>query len=168
MTVASEVGTTRYRFSMPTKLQLERWGSVIFGFLAVAAWWVADGQIKSHFAKEILAALISAAAIAAGFLATSLSILLPIASTETGKRLRSSGYLPYLFRYLREAIYGCLTLALACVLTFFCLPEVGAAPTWLAVIIVFMSAYAAGALARIAEVLMNLFERSSEPEDKDG
>ena len=39
---------------------------------------------------------------------------------------------------------------------------------WLAAIIVFMSAYAAGTLARIAEVLMNLFERSSEPEDKDG
>ena len=153
---------------MPTKLQVERWGPVIFGCISVAAWWAADGQIKFHFAKEILAALISAAAIAAGFLATSLSILLPMASTETGKRLRNSGYLPYLFRYLREAIYSCLVLALVCILTFFCLPEGGAANAWLAVIIVFTSAYAAGALARIAEVLMNLFERESEPKDKDG
>lgn len=153
---------------MLTRLQIERWGPIIFGVLSAAAWLFFDGRITDYFAKELLSALLSAAAIAAGFLATSISILLPMSNTPTGLWLQKKGYLPDLIRYLGRAIYSCITLAFVCVVTFFLLIKDEGAPPWIAVVLIFSSAYTAAALARIAEVLMNLFERASEPEYKDG
>lgn len=153
---------------MPTRLQIERWGPLLMGLLGAAAWWMFDGEISSFYAKELLAALLSAAAIAAGFLTTALSILLPLAATEVGRKLRRSNYLPHLYNYLRRALYSCLALAIICVCAFFYLKEGAAPPHLLATVLIFSSAYSAAALVRIAEVLINLFELASEPEDKDG
>ena len=153
---------------MPTKLQIERWGPLIVGCAMALVWIIADGEITAFFAKELLAALLSSAAIAAGFLATALSILLPLSSTPTGKMLRKGGYLPHLYLYLRRAIFSCLGLALLSVIGFFWVSEKAGPPQWLSTGIIFSSAYTAAALVRIAEVLMNLFERAQEPEDKDG
>lgn len=150
---------------MPTRLQLERWAPIFFGILSVSAWWYLDGQIKSFFAKELLAALLSAAAIAAGFLSTAISILLPMSSTPTGQWLRKSGYLPDLYKYLNRAIYSCLFLAGVCVVAFFMLDETGGVPKGFSYLVIFAASYTAAALARIAEVLMNLFERASESDD---
>lgn len=141
---------------------------MIVGVLSAAAWWVLDGRITDYFAKELLSALLSAAAIAAGFLATAMSILLPMTNTPTGVWLQKKGYLPDLIRYLGRAIYSCLALAFVCVVAFLLLVKNEDAPQWIAIVIIFLAAYTAAALARVAEVLMNLFERASEPEHKDG
>ncbi|WP_180125643.1 hypothetical protein [Rhodoferax sp. BLA1] len=153
---------------MPTRLQIERWGPMLFGVLSTTAWWCLDGQIKIFFAKELLAGLLSAGAIAAGFLATAISILLPFSSTPTGLWMRKKGYLPDLFRYLNRAIYSCLFLTCVCVLAFFLLDEASGVPQFFSFVIVFTASYTAASLARIGEVLMNLFERASESADKDG
>lgn len=154
--------------AMPTRLQIERWAPMVIGCVCTLTWWALDGQISYFFAKELLAALLSAAAIAAGFLTTALSILLPISSTDVGRRLKRSGYLPDLYNYLRRALYSCLLLAITCVIAFFQLRENISVETLVACLLVFMSSYSAAALVRIAEVLMNLFELASEPENKDG
>lgn len=134
-----------------------------------AAWWCADLKIPSTYSKELLGALLSAASICAGFLTTALSILLPIGGTETGRRMHSSGLMPGVHRYLRSAILGCLLLAGVCVLLFFFLPEDGTAMSMVwSTLLVANTIYAAFALARVAEVLLNLFERMSHPEDKNG
>jgi len=153
---------------MPSRLQIERWGPLLLAVVGALAWWLFDGQIAAYFAKELLAALLSAAAIAAGFLTTALSILLPLSSTEVGRRLRRSGYLPHLYEYLRRALYSCLVLAIVCVVAFFYLRESASPPWALSLLIVTSAIYSAAALARIAEVLINLFELASEPEDKGG
>lgn len=161
-------GAAPFNENMLTRLQLERWGPMIIGVLSTCAWWYSDGQIKAFFAKELLAGLLSAGAIAAGFLATSISILLPMANTSTGEWLRNKGYLPDLFRYLSRAIYSCLVLACVCVAAFFMLDNDQGVPHWFSFIIIFSASYSAAAMTRIAEVLLNLFERASEPADKRG
>ena len=153
---------------MPTRLQIERWAPTFVGAAVAVGWWFADGNIGQHYAKELMAALLSAAAISAGFLTTALSILLPLAAAPLGKRLKRSGYLPHLFSYLRWALYSCLALSGACVIAFFFVPEAGALPRAISTAIIFLSAFAAAALVRIAEVLINLFELASVPEDLDG
>lgn len=153
---------------MPTRRQIERWGPLLFGALSTTTWWYVDGEIKSFFAKELLAGLLSAGAIAAGFLATAISILLPFSSTSTGQWMRKKGYLPDLFHYLNRAIYSCLFLTCVCVMAFFLLDVDSGVPKPFSIIIIFSASYTAAALARIGEVLMNLFERASEMEDKDG
>jgi hypothetical protein len=153
---------------MPTRLQIEKWGPMLFGTLFTAAWCYLDGRITEYFAKELLAALLSAAAIAAGFLATAISILLPMGSTPTGIWLRKKGFLPGLVNYLARAIYSCLWLAFVCVAAFFLLIKDSDVHQWVAAVIVYSSAYTAAALARIFEVLLNLFERASESENLDG
>ncbi|MGE0446081.1 MAG: hypothetical protein AB7P99_12710 [Vicinamibacterales bacterium] len=152
---------------MPTSLQIERWGPSLLACAVTAAWWWFDGAITITFAKELLGALIGAASIAAGFLATSLSILLPIASTSTGSKLRRSGYRALLFEYMRSAIFSCLLLAVVAVVSFFSLDEhrVGSG---VAALLIYNATFAAAALARVTEILMGLFERGSEPDDKGG
>jgi hypothetical protein len=153
---------------MLTRLQIEKWGPTIVGLTVMAGWWLSDLKIESSFAKELLSALLSASAIAAGFLATALSILLPVASMEVGKKLRRSGYLPYLYRYLREAVYSCLALAGICIITFFEIDADKGVHKLFAIFVIFLSGYSAATLVRVAEVLMNIFEYSNQPEDKEG
>lgn len=145
---------------MFTRLQIERWAPLVIASGVGLTWYVLDCQIASSIAKEFLAALLSSASIAAGFLTTALSILLPMSAMSVGKQLKNSKYLPYLFAYLRRAIYGCLWLAAVSVLGFFSIAGGKEIPLFLTTLIVWSSVYAALALARIAEVLMNLFERT--------
>lgn len=133
------------------------------------AWLKVGNDIPSTYSKELLAALLSAAAISAGFLTTALSILLPLGGTETGRKMQMSGFMPSVHCYLRSAIFGCLALAGVCVCLFFLLPEPDPKiVNGLAVVLVIGTVYAAMALVRIAEILLNLFERMSQPEDKQG
>lgn len=156
------------RICMPTSLQIERRAPALLGLAAAAAWWYFDGSIGAHMAKELLGALLGAGALAAGFLTTSLSILLPIASTGTGAKLRKSGYRDILFKYMRSAIWSSLALAAVCVVAFFTLEPEGGPSRPLSLVLVFTAAYSATALVRVAEILMSLFERASEPDDKGG
>lgn len=150
-------------------LQMERFGPLILAAALAAAWNLACLSIPAGNAKELLSALISAAAISAGFLTTALSILLPMGSTETGRRMHRAGYLPLLHRYLRSAIFSCLLLSGLCLAALFMLePESSNMGSWWALFIVANTTHAAASLVRIAVVLLNLFERMSKPEDLEG
>lgn len=139
------------------------------GALLAGVIWVALGKgFSSHFGKELLGALLSAAAICAGFMTTALSVLLPVGSTAVGRRLHRRGHLPALFSYLRKAIYGCLALAGVSVAGFFAFDSEHGIGKWYALPIVLASAYAALALWRILEIMIKIFQAMAEPEDKQG
>lgn len=77
--------------------------------------------------------------------------------------------MPGLHRYLRSAILASLALAGMCVALFFFLPDDGSniAIGW-STLLAGWTVYSAFAVVRIVEVLLNLFERMSVPEDKKG
>lgn len=154
---------------MSIRLKLEQWGPTFVAAGCASVWWSAGLSIPGDYSKELLGALLSAAAICAGFLTTALSILLPMGATETGRRMHESGYMPGLHRYLRSAILASLSLAGVCVALFFFLPKDDStiATEWSTLLVV-GTVYSALAVVRIAEVLLNLFERMSLPEDKNG
>lgn len=133
------------------------------------AWFFYGRPVPETYSKELLAALLSGAAISAGFLTTALSILLPIGGTDTGSKLHSNGLMALVYQYLRSAIWGCMALAGLCVFLFFQLPDgKPALNVWQSALLVAFSVYACASLLRIAEVLLNIFERMSQPEDKKG
>ena len=153
----------------PMRRNVERFAPIALAVMAAGAWFCMKGTVSEAHSRELLSALLSAAAISAGFLATALSILLPIGSTELGRRLYFRGLLVYMHRYLRSAIFSCMWLAALCVVLFFQLPE--GQPTlgrWQSILLVGVTVYAATALARVVEILLNLFERMSQPEDRRG
>lgn len=154
---------------MLTTRFIEAWAPLGLAFVCAGAWFWLDAAIAGSFSKELLAALLSVAAISAGFLTTALSILLPIGSTETGRKLQRNGFMPGIHLYLRRGVLGCLAWAGVCLTAFFFLPDPSApmAQHW-STAIVFFTAYATASLVRIAEILLNIFERMSDPDDKQG
>lgn len=152
---------------MPTSLTVERWAPMGLAALVTLAWWWLDGEISGNIAKELLAALIGAASICAGFLTTALSILLPIATSATGRKLQRSGYRELLFKYMRSAIYSCIALAGIATAAFFTVKADGPSRL-ISFVIIYNATHAAASLLRVAEILLTLFERASEPDDKDG
>lgn len=154
---------------MVTTRQIEDWAPMMVASACTVAWYLRGEPIPGAYSKELLSALLSVAAICAGFLTTALSILLTIGSTETGRKLQSNQLLVPILLYLNRAIFGCLAWACASLLTFFFLPGdtvvVGLLPSTL---LVFFTVYASSTLTRIAIILLNVFERMSEPEDKQG
>ena len=148
------------------RLLIERFGPLIMALAAAAAWYVIKLEVPTDHTKELLSALISAAAISAGFLTTALSILLPMGATETGRKMHKAGYMPLLHRYLSSAIFSCLLLSGLCLAALFLLnPDSQPVGHWWALAIVANTVHAALALVRVAEVLLNLFERMSQPDD---
>ncbi|WP_460565404.1 hypothetical protein [Hydrogenophaga aquatica] len=134
-----------------------------------AVWFLAKCDVPSEFAKELLGALISASAISAGFLTTALSILLPLGSTETGRRLQNSGHMLSLHRFLRSGILSCLFLAVLCIAAFlFLSPESKSIGKYWSTAILISGTHSTASLVRVAEILLNLFERLSVPENQDG
>ena len=154
---------------MSISLKLEQWGPTLVAAGSASVWWWAGLTIPGVYSKELLGALLSAAAICAGFLTTALSILLPMGATETGRRMHEGGYMSGLHRYLRSAILASLALAGMCVALFFFLPDDGSniSIEW-STLLAGWTVYSAFAVVRIVEVLLNLFERMSVPEDKKG
>jgi hypothetical protein len=117
-------------------------------------------------AKELLSALLSAAAIAAGFMTTALSILLPMGGTDVGHRLHKRGKLPLLFGYLRSATYGCLALSFICVVGLFAFEESAGLGSLMSTLVIGFAVFSAMALARILEILIKVLTAMAVPEDK--
>lgn len=152
-----------------THLDVERFAPFALAVMAAGAWFCLGGTVSEAHGSQLLSALLSAAAISAGFLATALSVLLPMGSTELGRRLHAKGLLVYVHRYLRSAIFGCMLLAALCVVLFFLLPRgQPGLGRGLSVLLVGVTVYAAAAWVRMVEILLYLFERMSQPEDRRG
>jgi len=88
-------------------LSYERWYPLVVAVATTALWGYFDAPFPKD-SKEFLAAALSYAATLTGFLATAKAILMAMPSDSVMGRLKSSGYLEDLVRYLREAIYFCL------------------------------------------------------------
>lgn len=151
------------------RVQLERFAPWILSLAAGGLWFWSGCDISSTFIKELLGTIVSAAAISAGFLTTALSILLPMGSTETGRKLRDSGLLPSLHCFLRSGIHSCLALAgfsIACFI--FLSPDSEPVGSYWSTLLIALITHSASSLIRIAEILLNLFDRMSHPEDQNG
>jgi len=125
-------------------------------------------EIPNHVAKEILAAVLSAAAICAGFLTTSLPMLMTLGSTSIGRRLRRRKHLKTVFNYLKISIFSCLALCGVCIVGFFQVPEKGGMSFYFSSILVGFIVYSGSTFIRVVPILIKVFEQMSEPENKDG
>jgi len=150
---------------MLTPLQIERWHPAVLGVLSGAGCCFLGVAISGLIAKELLSAIISAAAISAGFLTTALSILMSVGQTAIGRQLKRHGRLGHLFGYLREAIASCLLLCGVCLLGFFMIAEQVGISSWASAFVVGSSLYAAFAMWRIVRILSRVFLAMSEPEN---
>lgn len=153
---------------MISRLQAERFGPIFLGTVAALGYWNFGGPLSTEIAKELLTALLSAAAISAGFMTTALSVLLPIGASPVGRRLKRKNKFELLFAYLRAAIYSCLALAVVCVVGLFLFdPELGLAKLPTSVVVV-AAVYSTAAFIRILEILIEILPQIGEPEDKRG
>lgn len=146
---------------------VERLYPIIVGSCAGIISWKFRIFPPENSYNDLLSALLSASSIAVGFLTAALSILLPIAATHVGQQLAKKGLKKDLVHYLREAIFSCLSLSGICVVGFF---MVSGGKYFLVFfgLLVFLSVYSALSLIRVAEILLKLFSRASDPEDKQG
>lgn len=147
---------------MPTALQIERYTPAALGAACALAWWWWGGRIPESIAKELLGALLSAAAICAGFLTTALTVILPMGGTAIGKQIKRRGKMSHLHGYVRAAIYGALALVALCVLGFFQVPQGGAGAAWVSALIIGAAVYSAAAMVRVVEILIKVMAAMSQ------
>jgi len=153
---------------MVSRLKVERYGPSFLGVLAALGFWRFGGPLSAEIAKDLLTALLSAAAISAGFMTTALSVLLPISESSVGRRLKRRNKFDLLFAYLRAAIYSCLVLAVVCVVGLFQFdPSTGLGKLPTAVLVV-AAVYSTAAFVRILEILFQILPQLAKPEDKRG
>jgi hypothetical protein len=153
---------------MLTDLQRERWSPIALGILSGAIGWWLDVTISHWIAKELLSALISAAAICAGFLTTALSIMMTLGGTAIGRQIKRRGKLSHLFAYLREAIYSSLCLCGVCLLGFFQIADQVGMSVWASALVVGCFIYSTFAMVRIVRILSRVIQAMSAPEDSSG
>ncbi len=149
---------------MPTPLQIERHAPTVLGVTCALAWRWWDGVIPEAIAKELLAALLSAAAICAGFLTTALTVILPMGGTAIGRQIKRRGKVAQLHGYVRAAIYGALALVALCVVGFFQVPQGGLGATWTSSLIIGAAMYSAAAMVRVVEILIKVMAAMSQEE----
>lgn len=147
---------------MPTALQIERHAPAVLGAAGALVWWFLGGAIPDSIAKELLGALLSAAAICAGFLTTALTVILPMGGTAVGRQIKRRGKMGHLHGYVRAAIYGALALVALCVLGFFQVPQGSAGAAWASTLIIGMAIYAAAAMVRVVEILIKVMAAMSQ------
>lgn len=150
---------------IPTRLQIESWSPLLLGVLAALVSYYLDWSISNEVAKELLSAIISAAAVGAGFLTTALSILMTMGGTAIGRQIKRRGKLTYLYRYIRSAIYSCLLLVAVCVAAFISFDKSVGLGVFVSTLIAGVAVYCMVSMTRIIEILVCLFAAMSEPSD---
>lgn len=150
---------------MLTRLQVESWAPLLLSTAVAVTWFFLGGWISHLFAKELLSAIISAAAVGAGFLTTALSILMTLGGTSIGQQIKRRRKLDHLYGYIRSAIYSCLLLVAVCTAAFFSFVDNKGIGTLVSSLISGAAVYCMVSMARIVEILVRLFTAMSEPED---
>jgi hypothetical protein len=115
----------------------------------------------------MLAAILSAAAICAGFLTTAMSILMSLGGTAVGRRLARRKRLPFLAGYLRQAIYGCVVVSFMSLWAFLLINDSGLNQFFSSALISAI-AFASAAFMRIVWILAHVMEELAQPEDQQG
>lgn len=138
-------------------LFFERWYPAPLALLGLGVWYFFGSPFPKD-GKEFLAAALSYAATLTGFLATAKAILMALPSDSVMKRIRSSGYLSDLVRYMAEAIYFCLAFCLANLIGFFFetekLPEIYC-QVW-----IFSGLLSTILFLRVARVMLKILEHA--------
>lgn len=93
-------------------------------------------------------------------MATALSILLTIADTESGAIIKKSNYSKLLYKYIRSSFYGCIFLAVMCLLAFPVISGDGDLNKFFTAFLFCCGVYCLLAFIRVTEILMNIFENS--------
>lgn len=153
---------------MLSRLTIERYGPAFLAVVVILGTWWRGGYLPVEVAKELLAALLSASAISAGFMTTALSVLLPMGGTAIGQRLKRRGKLGFLFGYLRSAIYSCIALSAVCVIGLFRVDPATGLDKFSTGALVTIAVYAAASFVRILEILIQILPQMAEPEDRQG
>lgn len=153
---------------MKDSLLVERCWPWVLALCCAAASYRVSLSITSAIGKELLAAVLSAASICAGFLTTALTVLMALGSTEIGRRLRAAQQLGDLFSYLRTAIISCLVTSLLCMIGFFFFNKGDAIPAVPTSVFTGVTIFAGACIWRIIPILLSIMEHLSQPEDKQG
>lgn len=155
---------------MLTLITNSRWFERLYPYLSAGLITLAcfkfDIYPNDKTLNDLLSALLSASSIAVGFLTAAISILLPISTTLVGQQLVRKNLKKDIVNYLCSAIYSCLILAGLCIVGFF-LKE-GFQTKLYYLLIIFFSVLSGLCLTRVANILLKVFSRASEPEDKQG
>jgi len=149
---------------MITSLQIERYYPYIGGLIAGAAVIVvARTGWRLSYSENMLASLVSLGGIFAGFLATVKTLLLTMDRAVLA-RLKSTGYVADLLRYLKEGIYGSLVLCVVAMLGF---NTAMRWPVYHAALLFAALIFSLLALYRISRIAMALLvSDDGEPDDK--
>ena len=153
---------------MPKPLTVERFAPGVLSLLCGLLWFLYEKAIPASFSKELLAAILSAAAICAGFLTTALTIVMSLGTTAVGRRLARRGRLKYLFQYLKSAIHSSLLLSLVCLGGFFFIDDQAGIIGLPSSVLVAALVYSGATISRIVGILVEVMAQLSEPEQKDG
>lgn len=141
---------------MTGSLSFERWAPVLISAAVFAAALKAGFALPPEGKKEILSAAISVGAIFAGFLGTAKAILMALPSTGLPARLRSSGYMDDLARYMAEALAGSLLLCVVSIAGLF--PLEVAAPCLFGGIWASVSAYSVVSFWRVSRIMLSILK----------
>lgn len=145
------------------KLSLERNYPFLGALLALAIWWLASPAFPTA-EKEFLGAAIGIGAILTGFIATAKAILAALPNDSVMGRLRATGYVKDLVKYLEAALYACLGFSIYGLFGFF-LQSDGHANlnNWFARVWVFLAVYALLAFHRVTQILLKIIGHETEP-----
>lgn len=153
---------------MPKRLTVERFAPAVLSLLCGMWWYFSGSSISAKFSKELLAAILSAAAICAGFLTTSLTIVMSLGATAVGRRLARRNRLKYLFQYLKSAIHSSLLLSMVCLGGFFFIDDDSGIASLPSGLLVASLVFTGATISRIVGILVEVMTQLSEPENKDG
>lgn len=136
-------------------LRLERYWPLAVAAVAGAAWYYFKVPLPAD-EKEFLAAAISLGAVLTGFVATAQAILMALPSDSVMARIRTSGYLDDLVRYIAHALNGTLLFALFSLAGFFLMLPGVRLPQWYSTAWIVIAVFAAAAFYRVTKILMKI------------
>lgn len=137
-------------------LTFERWMPVGLGITIFLLALATDFELPGDTKKELLSATISVSAILAGFLGTAKAILMGLPQDGLPKKLRDSGYIGELARYLAEALHANLVLCVVSIGGF--LPASGFCPIAFAAFWAGLAALAIASFWRVSRIMLMILQ----------
>lgn len=152
---------------MSLRYWIEEYAPAALAAVAGLVWCRFGIDWPSLIAKDLLMALLSASAIAAGFMATAMSILMPLGASDVGRRLKRRNKLVALFSCLKRATYSCLFVALLSIGSMFFLTESVGLPRNIGAFVLASVTYAGASLVIVVQIIVVILEALSIPADED-
>lgn len=133
------------------KLIFEKLYPYLFGAIAAAIWWQANGAFPKG--ESLLSATLTVSGIFVGFLATSKAILMSMSSPIIND-LKQSGYINELVSYIGEAIWVNLIFCTICVLGYFVYTD----SIWYSLLWIGVSVCSLATFVRVTHIMLKIFK----------